>query len=51
MIAIKYNPNLPWSTEFLVLEADGQPLDLTGVTARMHVRAKLESNDIIAIVF
>ena len=48
-IAVSYYPNLPWTTEFLLLEADGQPTDLTGTSFRMHVRASIEKNDILAI--
>ncbi len=47
--AIQYNPNISWSTEFLLLEADGQPSDLTGVSFRMHVRSRVDSPNIIAI--
>lgn len=48
-VTIKYNPNLPWVSEFLLLEADGQPSDLTGVTFRMHVRSRINSPEILAI--
>ncbi len=46
---VSYSPNLSWTTEFLLLEADGQVTDLTGANFRMHVRAKIESPNIIAI--
>ncbi len=48
-IALGYYPNLPWTTEFLLLEADGQPTDLTGTSFRMHVRASIEKDEILAI--
>lgn len=49
VLACKYNPNLPWSTELFLLEKDGQPTDLTGVVFRMHVRARVNSSEILAI--
>lgn len=48
-IAVKYNPNLAWQSEWLLLERDGQPSDLTGVTFRMHIRARINSPEILAI--
>ena len=48
-ISISYFPNLPWTTEFLLLEANGLPTDLIGTSFRMHVRASIEKNEILAI--
>lgn len=48
-IAIKYNPNVTWESEFLILQQDDSPSDLRGVTFRMHVRARINSPEIIAI--
>ena len=48
-VAVSYSPNLPWKTEFLLLEADGLPADLTGTSFRMHVRASIEKNELLAI--
>ncbi len=48
-VAVSYSPNLPWKTEFLFLEANGLPTDLTGTSFRMHVRASIEKNEVLAI--
>lgn len=45
---VTYNPNLPWSTEFLLLEEDGTPIDLSGASFRMHVRETIEADEILA---
>lgn len=45
---VNYNPNLPWSSEFLFLEEDGTVVDISGASFRMHVRAKLEADEILA---
>ncbi len=48
-VNFSYFPNVSWTTEFLLLEADGLPTDLTGTSFRMHVRASVEKDEILAI--
>ncbi|MDJ0596383.1 MAG: hypothetical protein QNJ72_41480 [Pleurocapsa sp. MO_226.B13] len=45
---VTYNPNLPWSREFLFLEADGTVTDLLGTSFRMMIRPNLKAKEILA---
>lgn len=48
-VQISYNPNLPWTGEFLLYEADGTtPTDISGASFRMHIRKDIDSLDILA---